>query len=65
MTTLFPPVRPRGHLELRMVDAQPGRDGWMVPVAVTTAVFDDPEAAERVYRAVKPSRSGPVPVPPP
>ncbi|MET9726354.1 ergothioneine biosynthesis glutamate--cysteine ligase EgtA [Streptomyces zaomyceticus] len=54
MTTLFPPVRPRGHLELRMVDAQPGTDGWMVPVAVTTAVFDDPEAAETVYRAVKP-----------
>ncbi|SEB84123.1 ergothioneine biosynthesis glutamate--cysteine ligase EgtA [Streptomyces sp. TLI_105] len=54
MTTLFPPVRPRGHLELRMMDAQPGPDGWMVPVAVTTAVFDDPEAAETVYRAVKP-----------
>ncbi|MFI1656010.1 ergothioneine biosynthesis glutamate--cysteine ligase EgtA [Streptomyces sp. NPDC020472] len=54
MTTLFPPVRPRGHLELRMMDAQPGPDGWMVPVAVTTAVFDDPEAAETAYRAVKP-----------
>ncbi|MEU9294286.1 ergothioneine biosynthesis glutamate--cysteine ligase EgtA [Streptomyces sp. NPDC048266] len=65
MTTLFPPVRPRGHLELRMVDAQPGRDGWMVPVAVTTAVFDDPEAAERVYRAVKPlaERAGAGPAP--
>ncbi|MEW2550777.1 ergothioneine biosynthesis glutamate--cysteine ligase EgtA [Streptomyces zhihengii] len=54
LTTLFPPVRPRGHLELRMLDAQPGDDGWMIPVAVTTALFDDPEAAERVYRAVKP-----------
>ncbi|MEV4946844.1 ergothioneine biosynthesis glutamate--cysteine ligase EgtA [Streptomyces sp. NPDC053755] len=54
LTTLFPPVRPRGHLELRMIDAQPGRDGWIVPVAVTTALFDDPEAAETVYRAVKP-----------
>ncbi|MER7949819.1 ergothioneine biosynthesis glutamate--cysteine ligase EgtA [Streptomyces sp. NPDC096079] len=65
MTTLFPPVRPRGHLELRMVDAQPGPDGWMVPVAVTTAVFDDPEAAETVYRAVKPlaeqAGTGPAP----
>ncbi|MEV4936944.1 ergothioneine biosynthesis glutamate--cysteine ligase EgtA [Streptomyces zaomyceticus] len=65
MTTLFPPVRPRGHLELRMVDAQPGTDGWMVPVAVTTAVFDDPEAAETVYRAVKPlaeqAGTGPAP----
>ncbi|WP_086830250.1 ergothioneine biosynthesis glutamate--cysteine ligase EgtA [Streptomyces sp. NRRL B-24572] len=65
MTTLFPPVRPRGHLELRMMDAQPGADGWMVPVAVTTAVFDDPEAAESVYRAVKPlaERAGQGPAP--
>ncbi|MGW7102124.1 ergothioneine biosynthesis glutamate--cysteine ligase EgtA [Streptomyces sp. NPDC054838] len=53
LTTLFPPVRPRGHLELRMIDAQPGEDGWLVPVAVTHALFDDPEAAETAYRAVK------------
>ncbi|MEU9362197.1 ergothioneine biosynthesis glutamate--cysteine ligase EgtA [Streptomyces sp. NPDC048301] len=53
-TTLFPPLRPRGHLELRMIDAQSGADGWLVPLAVTTALFDDPEAAETVYRAVKP-----------
>ncbi|MET9731025.1 ergothioneine biosynthesis glutamate--cysteine ligase EgtA [Streptomyces sp. NPDC006458] len=65
ITTLFPPVRPRGHLELRMIDAQPGEDGWIVPLAVTTALFDDPEAAETAYRAVKPlaerSRSQPAP----
>jgi glutamate--cysteine ligase len=54
LTTLFPPVRPRGHLELRMIDAQPGDDGWIVPLAVTAALFDDPEAAESAYRAVKP-----------
>ncbi|SDM32673.1 glutamate--cysteine ligase [Streptomyces sp. cf386] len=54
LTTLFPPVRPRGHLELRMIDAQPGEDGWIVPLAVATALFDDPEAAETAYRAVKP-----------
>ncbi|MFI9803017.1 ergothioneine biosynthesis glutamate--cysteine ligase EgtA [Streptomyces sp. NPDC052301] len=54
LTTLFPPVRPRGHLELRMIDAQPGDDGWIVPLAVTAALFDDPEAAERAYRIVKP-----------
>ncbi|MFH8798579.1 ergothioneine biosynthesis glutamate--cysteine ligase EgtA [Streptomyces sp. NPDC017936] len=54
LSTLFPPVRPRGHLELRMIDAQPGDDGWIVPVAVTTALFDDPQAAETAYRAVKP-----------
>jgi glutamate--cysteine ligase len=54
ITTLFPPVRPRGHLELRMIDAQPGDDGWIVPLAVTTALFDDPQAAETAYRSVKP-----------
>jgi glutamate--cysteine ligase len=54
ISTLFPPVRPRGHLELRMIDAQPGDDGWIVPLAVTTALFDDPEAAETAYRTVKP-----------
>ncbi|MDT0405357.1 ergothioneine biosynthesis glutamate--cysteine ligase EgtA [Streptomyces edwardsiae] len=53
-TTLFPPVRPRGHLELRMIDAQPGDDGWIVPLAVVAALFDDPQAAETAYRAVKP-----------
>ncbi|GAA3309072.1 hypothetical protein GCM10020295_72720 [Streptomyces cinereospinus] len=65
VTTLFPPVRPRGHLELRMIDAQPGEDGWIVPLAVTTALFDDPEAAETAYRAVKPlaERAGGLPAP--
>ena len=41
MSTLFPPGRPRGHLELRMIDAQPGDDGWIVPAAVAGALFDD------------------------
>jgi glutamate--cysteine ligase len=65
MTTLFPPVRPRGHLELRMIDAQPGEDGWIVPLAVTAALFDDPDAAEVAYRTVKPlaERAGPAPAP--
>ncbi|MEU9190362.1 ergothioneine biosynthesis glutamate--cysteine ligase EgtA [Streptomyces sp. NPDC048484] len=64
-TTLFPPVRPRGHLELRMIDAQPGDDGWIVPLAVTAALFDDPEAAETAYRTVKPlaERAGSLPAP--
>ncbi|WP_328307286.1 ergothioneine biosynthesis glutamate--cysteine ligase EgtA [Streptomyces sp. NBC_00442] len=65
LTTLFPPVRPRGHLELRMIDAQPGDDGWTVPLAVTSALFDDPEAAEAAYRTVKPlaERAGSAPAP--
>ncbi|MDQ0947813.1 glutamate--cysteine ligase [Streptomyces phaeochromogenes] len=64
-TTLFPPVRPRGHLELRMIDAQPGENGWIVPLAVTAALFDDAEAAETAYRTVKPlaERAGSLPAP--
>ncbi|MEU1625911.1 ergothioneine biosynthesis glutamate--cysteine ligase EgtA [Streptomyces sp. NPDC020096] len=52
LTTLFPPVRPHGHLELRMIDAQPGEDGWIVPLAVTAALLDDPLAAAAAHRAV-------------
>ncbi|MFD7628622.1 glutamate-cysteine ligase family protein [Streptomyces sp. NPDC059851] len=65
LTTLFPPVRPRGHLELRMIDAQPGDDGWLVPVAVVHALFDDPQAAETGYRVAKAlaDRYGPVRAP--
>jgi glutamate--cysteine ligase len=53
LSTLFPPVRPRGHLELRMIDAQPG-DGWIVPVAVVSALTDDPVAADAAMAAAEP-----------
>ena len=53
LSTLFPPVRPRGHLELRMIDAQPG-DGWIVPVAVVSALADDPVAADVALAASEP-----------
>jgi len=46
LTTLFPPVRPRGWLELRMVDALPD-PWWRVAVAVTSALVSD-EAASAV-----------------
>ncbi|MDI5965891.1 ergothioneine biosynthesis glutamate--cysteine ligase EgtA [Streptantibioticus silvisoli] len=54
LTTLFPPVRPQGHLEFRMIDAQPGEDGWIVPLAVTTALLDDPVASRTALQAVRP-----------
>jgi len=53
LSTLFPPVRPRGHLELRMIDAQLG-DGWVVPVALVAALADDPAAADTAMAAVEP-----------
>ena len=53
LSTLFPPVRPRGHLELRMIDAQPG-DGWIVPLAVAAALADDPAASAAAMTATAP-----------
>jgi glutamate--cysteine ligase len=40
LSTLFPLVRPRGYLEVRYLDAQPG-DDWLVPVALVAALFAD------------------------
>jgi glutamate--cysteine ligase len=40
LSTLFPPVRPRGYLEIRYLDTQPG-DEWLAPVAVLTALLAD------------------------
>jgi glutamate--cysteine ligase len=53
LSTLFPPVRPRGWLELRMIDALPD-PYWPVPVAVAAALLDDPVAAEVACAAVAP-----------
>ncbi|GAA4127549.1 ergothioneine biosynthesis glutamate--cysteine ligase EgtA [Actinomadura keratinilytica] len=53
LSTLFPPVRPRGWLELRMIDALPG-EYWAVPVAVATALLDDPRASAAAEAAVEP-----------
>ncbi|MFG1866455.1 ergothioneine biosynthesis glutamate--cysteine ligase EgtA [Micromonospora arborensis] len=53
VSTLFPPVRPRGYLELRYLDAQPGRD-WRLPLAVLTALFDDPGTVRGAYAIAAP-----------
>jgi glutamate--cysteine ligase len=53
LTTLFPPVRPRGWIELRMIDAQHG-NGWSVPLAAATTLLDDPRAAEAAWTATEP-----------
>jgi glutamate--cysteine ligase len=52
-TTLFPPVRPQGWLELRMIDAQP-EQYWPVPIAVVAALMDDPLAADLAAEATEP-----------
>ncbi|WP_395106701.1 ergothioneine biosynthesis glutamate--cysteine ligase EgtA [Actinomadura sp. SCN-SB] len=53
LSTLFPPVRPRGWLELRMIDALPD-PYWPVPVVVATALLDDPRAAAAAEEAAEP-----------
>ena len=53
LTTLFPQVRPKGYLEVRYVDAQPGH-WWSVPPAVIGALLDDAGAAEQARSACAP-----------
>lgn len=55
LTTLFPPVRPRGWLELRMFDALP-TPFWQVAVAVTAALVRTPTVAEHLERTLAPTR---------
>ena len=55
LTTLFPPVRPRGHLEVRYLDAQPGC-WWIVPTAVVHALVEDPRARAQARAAGEPVR---------
>jgi glutamate--cysteine ligase len=54
LTTLFPPVRPRGWLELRMLDAIP-EPWWRAAVAVSAVLVQEPELVERVRSAVAPT----------
>ncbi len=50
LTTLFPPVRPRGWYEVRYLDTQPWR-WWVVPTAVLAALLDDPAASAAAAEA--------------
>jgi glutamate--cysteine ligase len=50
MTTLFPPVRPRGWFEVRYLDAQPWR-WWPAPMAVLSALLEDHTAFETAAAA--------------
>jgi glutamate--cysteine ligase len=55
LTTLFPPIRPRGWLEFRMIDALPDQ-WWPVAVAVAATLLDDADASEAAARAVAPTQ---------
>jgi glutamate--cysteine ligase len=50
LTTLFPPIRARGWLELRMIDAQ-SDPWWRAAIAVPAALLYDHEASGRAWKA--------------
>jgi len=52
LTTLFPPVRLRGYLELRYLDMSAPR-WWPAIAAVVTTLMDDPVAADRATEATE------------
>ena len=47
LSTIFPPVRPKGYLEIRYLDAQPG-SRWVAPFALLAALMARPATIERV-----------------
>ncbi|PVZ11732.1 ergothioneine biosynthesis glutamate--cysteine ligase EgtA [Actinomycetospora cinnamomea] len=54
LTTLFPPVRPQGHLEVRYLDQQAG-DEWVVPLVVVAALMSDADTVARARAAAEPA----------
>jgi glutamate--cysteine ligase len=53
LSTMFPPVRPHGYLEVRYLDAQRG-DGWVTPVALLAALLSTPRTVDAVLDACLP-----------
>ena len=53
VSTLFPPVRAHGHLEVRYFDGQAG-DRWALPTAVLVGLLSLPEVTERAYELSHP-----------
>jgi glutamate--cysteine ligase len=53
LTTLFPPVRPRGWLEIRYLDSVPD-DVWPAVVFTVVTLLDDATAADLAADAVEP-----------
>jgi glutamate--cysteine ligase len=53
LTTLFPPVRPRGYVEIRCIDALPDR-WWPAMAAFAVTLIDDPLAADAAAEICEP-----------
>jgi glutamate--cysteine ligase len=55
LSTMFPPVRPRGYLEIRYLDAQPG-DDWVHPFVLVCALMSSASLVDAVLEATEPAR---------
>jgi glutamate--cysteine ligase len=54
LSTLFPPVRPRGYLEVRYLDAQDG-DDWVAPLVLLTGLLADESTVDEVLAVTEPA----------
>ncbi len=52
MSTMFPPVRPRGYIEIRYLDT-PAPGGWIAPSALLVALFSDSSVVDDVLAATE------------
>jgi glutamate--cysteine ligase len=53
LTTLFPPVRPKGYLEIRYLDTQAGSD-WITPFALLAALMARRRTIDQVLDVTEP-----------
>ena len=56
LSTLFPPVRPKGYLEIRYLDTQPGTR-WVTPFALLAALMARPSTIDQVLNLTEASAS--------
>jgi glutamate--cysteine ligase len=54
LSTLFPPVRPRGYLEVRYLDTQDG-DDWVAPAVLLAGLMADEATVDAVLDATEPA----------
>ncbi|HEY8374338.1 MAG TPA: glutamate-cysteine ligase family protein [Pseudonocardiaceae bacterium] len=54
LSTLFPPVRPRGYLEVRYLDAQPAGE-WILPVVAMAVLFRRESTVDAVMELAAPA----------
>jgi glutamate--cysteine ligase len=54
LTTLFPPVRPKGYLEIRYLDAQAG-SRWVTPFVLLAALMARPSTVDHILDLTAPT----------